>query len=240
MSTETHVNELLSAYALGCLDQDEEILVSEHLVTCAACRVELQSYQTVVDQLAWAAPSAVPPDRLKQRLMERIQPARPIRAAEPRPSWWEQLMGIWQRVAPAWGVVSLLLIVALAVGILMSNPQVDEHQTVPGGMRVVSLAGTEVTPAAVGTIVISGDGEYGALVVDGLPALGEAQQYQLWLIQDGQRTSGGVFSVNPEGYGTLWIASPGPLSNYPSFGITVEPAGGSPGPTGDKVLGGSL
>jgi anti-sigma-K factor RskA len=240
MSSEAHASELLSAYALGCLDQEDEILVSEHLVNCAACRAELKSYQTVVDQLAWAAPAAVPPARLKQRLMERIQPARPLRAAEPRPSWWEQLMGLWQRVAPAWGVVSLLLILALAVGNLMSRQQVDEHKTLPGGMRVVSLAGTEVVPAATGMLVISGDGEYGTLVVDGLPALDEAQQYQLWLIKDGQRTSGGVFSVNPEGYGTLWISSPGPLSSYPSFGITIEPAGGSPGPTGAKVLGGSL
>jgi anti-sigma-K factor RskA len=225
---------------LGCLDQEEEILVSEHLVTCAACRAELGSYQTVVDQLAWAAPAAVPPARLKRRLLEQIQPTRPARAAEPELSWWEQLMGLWQRVAPAWGVVSLLLILALAVGSLTSNPQGDGSKTVPGGMRVVSLAGTEVVPAATGTIVISGSGEYGALVVDGLPALGEAQQYQLWLIKDGQRTSGGVFSVNSEGYGTLWISSPVPLSNYPSCGITIEPAGGSSGPTGDKVLGGSL
>jgi anti-sigma-K factor RskA len=62
----------------------------------------------------------------------------------------------------------------------------------------------------------------------------------LWLIQDGQRTSGGVFSVSDEGYGSLWISSPEPLATYSAFGITIEPAGGSPGPTGDKVLGSPL
>jgi anti-sigma-K factor RskA len=30
------------------------------------------------------------------------------------------------------------------------------------------------------------------------------------------------------------------LDAYTDFGVTVEPAGGSPGPTGDKVLGGSF
>jgi anti-sigma-K factor RskA len=88
--------------------------------------------------------------------------------------------------------------------------------------------------------VVSLDGEHGTLVVDGLAALGEEQQYQLWLIQDGQRTSGGVFSVSEEGYGSLWISSPEPLSSYSTFGITIEPAGGSPGPSGDKVLGNAL
>ena len=88
--------------------------------------------------------------------------------------------------------------------------------------------------------MVSTDGEHGTLVVDGLPALDEERQYQLWLIEDGQRTSGGVFSVNPEGYGSLWVLSPEPLSGYSAFGITIEPAGGSPGPTGAKVLGSTL
>jgi anti-sigma-K factor RskA len=107
-------------------------------------------------------------------------------------------------------------------------------------MQVVAMVGTDAVPAAVGTLVISEDGEYGTLVVDGLPALDPDHQYQLWLIRDEQQTSGGVFSVNPEGYGALWISSPEPLSSYPVFGITIEPEGGSPGPTGDKVLGSSL
>ena len=84
------------------------------------------------------------------------------------------------------------------------------------------------------------DGDHGTLVVDSLAPLGQDQQYQLWLIQDGERTDGGVFSVNPEGYGSLWVETPQPLSSYSAFGITIEPAGGSPGPTGDKVLGSAL
>ena len=89
-------------------------------------------------------------------------------------------------------------------------------------------------------LVISSDGEHGTLVVDGLPPLDASQQYQLWLIQDGQRTSGGIFSVDGEGYGSLWITSPKPLISYQAVGITVEPAGGSPAPTGERVLGGEL
>jgi anti-sigma-K factor RskA len=107
-------------------------------------------------------------------------------------------------------------------------------------MRTINLVGTEKAPQATGLLVMSVDGERGTLVVDGLTPLGEDQEYQLWLIQDGQRTSGGVFSVNRKGYGSLWVSSPQPLSTYSGFGITIEPAGGSPGPTGDKVLGSPL
>jgi anti-sigma-K factor RskA len=31
-----------------------------------------------------------------------------------------------------------------------------------------------------------------------------------------------------------------PLLKFQAFGITVEPTGGSPGPTGEKVMGGEL
>jgi len=64
------------------------------------------------------------------------------------------------------------------------------------------------------------------------------KQYQLWLISDGEKANGGVFSVNQEGYGNLLVVSSKPLTEYSAFGITVVPEGGSPGPTGVKVLGG--
>lgn len=88
-----------------------------------------------------------------------------------------------------------------------------------------------------GLIIISNDGEYGTLIVQNLPHLPEAEAYQLWLIKDGQRTSGGLFNVSEDGYLAKIIYSPEPLAHYQTFGITIEPATGSPGPTGEKVLG---
>ncbi len=238
MSNDTHVNELLPAYALGSLEQEESIQVSEHLATCVACRAELQSYQFVTDQLALAAPDVAPSVALRQRLTDRVNPA--PAAPESQLSWWEQLTQLWLRAAPAWGMVSLALIVVLAVANLTLRQQVDDSRSGSSGMRVVIFDGTDMAPGATGTLVISENGEYGTLVVDGLPPLDAAHQYQLWLIKDGQRTNGGVFSVSSEGYGALEVSSPAPLASYPAFGVTIEPAGGSPGPTGDKVLGGSL
>ena len=235
-----HVSDLLPGYALGCLDPADETRVSDHLATCASCRTELQSFQVVTDQLGLAVPDVPPPDRLKRELIARIQPPQPTARGEPRRSWWAGLQSLWQRAAPAWGLVSLLLILALGVQNLMLRQEPDEPQMTSGGMRIVTLQGTEAAPDATGTLVISTDGEHGTLVVDSLPPLDPALQYQLWLIKDGQRTNGGVFSVDDAGYGALWIYAPAPLSSYPGFGITVEPAGGSPGPTGEKVLGGSL
>jgi anti-sigma-K factor RskA len=242
MLNHVDVIELLPAYALGSLEEGEAVRVAEHLDACPGCRAELLSYQMVADRLALAAPDAVPPARLKQQILEQLQAPRQEPATEPHRSWWQRMVDLFQRTGPAWGLASLALVVLLVLSNLWWWQRADrEGPTVTaGGMRVVAMVGTDAAPAAVGTLVISGDGEYGTLVVDGLPSLEADHQYQLWLIRDGQRTSGGIFSVNPEGYGALWISSPEPLSSYPAFGITIEPEGGSPGPTGDKVLGGSL
>jgi anti-sigma-K factor RskA len=146
-----------------------------------------------------------------------------------------------RRTAPAWGLVSLFLVVVLVAGNLWLWGQINRQppMTAPA-LQTINLFGTEAAPGASGLLVVSADGARGTLVVDGLPTLDEERQYQLWLIQDGQRTSGGVFSVNQKGYGSVWVSSPQPLSSYSAFGITIEPAGGSPGPTGDRVLGSTL
>jgi anti-sigma-K factor RskA len=239
MSGTVHIIDLLPAYALGCLDEEDLVRVSEHLADCAECRAEWHAYQATADQLALAAPDVVPPDDLKARLMRRIGSQQPAGVSTPRASWWDRLTRVMQHTSPAWGLAGLLVILALALGNLWLWEQIGRYQgaTQPGPMRTITLTSTQAAPDASGLVVVSADGEHGTLVVDGLPPLDAEHQYQLWLIRDGQRTSGGVFSVDAEGYGSLWVLSPQPLSSYSGFGITIEPAGGSPGPTGQKVLG---
>jgi anti-sigma-K factor RskA len=236
---EGHVYDLLPGYALGCLDAPEEGQVAEHLASCEHCRAELKRYEWVAAELPMALEISAPPPDLKARILTRAcQSAQP----DPQPlSAWQRFRGALQRSAPAWGLAGLAVVILLAVSNLLLWQRLGRVESAAqASLRTVALASTDFTPGATGELVISRDGEYGVLVVDGLPSLDEARQYQLWLIQDGQRTSGGVFSVNPEGYGVLYITSPNPLASYQAVGITIEPAGGSPGPTGEKVLGGDL
>ena len=234
MSGAMHVTEELAAYALGCLDEAEARQVREHLAVCAECRAELASYEAVTDKLALAAPEVAPPARLRQRLMAHIQPARRPAAAA---SWWESLSRLFRRSAPAWALASLVLVVALVTSNVL---WLQAGRGRPAGeMRTLTLRSTAAAPGATGMLVMSPNGEYGTLVVDGLPTLELTQQYQLWLVHEGERVSGGVFSVGGHGYGALVVYAPAPLSLYDSFDITIEPAGGSPEPTGPQVLSGS-
>jgi anti-sigma-K factor RskA len=233
-----HVTELIPGYALDCLDEKEMVEVSQHLAVCGVCRAEARAYQAVADQLSLASPQVRPPARVKQALMKQVQ----ISSGEgsvPSQSWREQLFDIFRRIAPVWVPASLALILVLAASTLLLLRQANTTaQTTT--LRVVNLRGTPAAPYATGMLVISINGEHGTLVVDDLPGLEDDQQYQLWLVNDyGQRTSGGVFSVH-DGYASMWVNSPQPLESYPAFGVTIEPVGGSPAPTGERVLGNSF
>ena len=238
MSEEQHVLDLLPAYALGSLEADEGSRVEEHLLSCLLCRDESGDLQAFAAQLSLAAPAAAPSPDLKDRLMERVRATQtPARAAASRPS-----RPLFERLLPVWGLASLLLIVVLAGFNYSLWQRMDrlEFSTAPGGMRAVPLSATDAAPAATGFVLISADGEDGALVVDGLPPLGEDQEYQLWLLKDGERTSGAVFSTDEKSYGGTRIRAPLSLLEYSAVGITIEPAGGSPQPTGEQVLAGAL
>jgi anti-sigma-K factor RskA len=238
MSNDAHILDDLPALALGSLDSDEAVRVKEHLSSCLICRRELAAYENVAAQLAYAIPPVELSPDLRDQLMERLHTPRP----QPRPVQKVPVRSWWERLLPAWGVASLVLILALAAFNLLLWQRFNKMDffTTPGGLRAVPLLPTEAASRATGFVLVSVDGEDGALIVDGLPPLAESQEYQLWLLRDGEKISGALFSTDENNYGGTRIRAPRSLLEYSGAEITVEPAGGSSQPTGVQVLSGSL
>lgn len=241
-SSDQHVVDLIPGYALGCLNVDESSLVGLHLSMCAECRAAFEAYRQVADDLYLAVPEGVPSSGVKNNVMARIRSighrngsTRGVGA----PAGKRMDRKLWP-VAPAWGMIGLALVIVLGLSNLFLWQRIQRMQAeAPASFRTVNLAGTENAPAASGILVMDQEGDHGTLVVNGLPALSAENQYQLWVIHDGQRASGGVFSVSDAGYGAVMVEAQQSLFLASSFGVTIEPVGGSPGPTGKKVLGGS-
>src|SRR5690606_26173364 len=100
-----------------------------------------------------------------------------------------------RRAVSLWAVAGLAALLVLLAGNLLLWREVNALRARQpeqlGGINLYSTGGP--APEATGLIVMSVDRSHGTLVVDRLQTLPESQQYQLWLIQNGQRVSGGVF-----------------------------------------------
>ena len=279
MSHHEDYNDLLPGYALDALDDEERRRVAAHLESCPACRLELAELRETIGLLAFAAPHARPPARVREAIFARIaapdpadrdeappprEPtsaavtahrAGPVSGAEPARRPGLSVLGGRARLALA--ALAAALIIGLGgwnVALQQRNAalatQVREQGLVarllndPGAAH--SLSGSSGDPdypssGPAGFIYTDPGSDVALMLTYYLPQLPPDKQYQLWLIApDGSRVSGGLFRPDANGSAELLVRAPAPFGNYRAVGVTVEPAGGSPGPTTPRVVGGNL
>jgi anti-sigma-K factor RskA len=248
------IDELLPGYALGALDEGERALVEEHLKECALCRRVLVEYRGVADELLYAVPQVIAPGHLQEDLRRRLPSAgKPaLRPTAPEAVSW----GHSQARGWAYALAAAMLLLLLsnlywwrATGALVSQQarlqqQVQAQQLameiLASGGRTAVLHGDGAAPQVLALLTWAPDQTQAVLQVSGLPVAPSGKAYQLWLIRDGQRDSGGLFAADPRGQGTLVVQAPQPLQRYQAVGVTLEPAGGSAAPTSPRLFGGSL
>lgn len=236
MVNDLHVFEALPLYALGNLDEKEARMVRAHIAGCHLCRQELDAFQMVADQLPLAVPEARPSRDLSYRLMERIQSLNLRKPAQPV-GW--RFPG---RLLPVGALAGIFLIILLAFSNFLLWQKLNDLEVLTGplGMRAIALGNTAAAPSASGFVIMGADGQNGVLVVDKLPPLEATREYQVWLVRDSSYTGGPVFAVDETGYRGVRLQAPDSLLSYSAVWVTIEPVGGSPAPTGEQVLNGSL
>lgn len=113
----------------------------------------------------------------------------------------------------------------------------NERITLVGAAsQATVMFGTDEAPGLQGTFFHRG--EEGALVVHGLEPLPTDQTYQFWLVtENGDQVSAGLFLVDEDAEPT-WasLALPQDAPEYVVVGVSIEPATGSPVPTGPMLL----
>lgn len=230
---------LIPAHALGATDPEEAGQLDAHLRVCARCRALLADYQVLSDDLLYAIPPVAAPPELAHALRRRLRPVpgRPV-----RPRAWFTL----PRALPIAALVASLVLLLLTNLYWLRRTDTLGHQTAMQATAIAVLAeaptivlrGDTPAPAARGQLYFRPESTMALLHVYELPPLPPDKAYQVWLIRDGHRDSGGLFRVDEGGEGVLLIVAPRPLQEYDAVGITAEPAGGSPGPTSPRVMGG--
>lgn len=234
--TRTHESfqDDLPAYALGSLDPADQAALEAHLRDCPECQSLLAEYEEIVELYALAAPVESPPDGALDRLLDRARStSQPVDLDSPARDDRRSLY-LWGGFA----AMAALLLVMLGWNIWLQFGADDGYTLDSGNIAlVVPLEGSENADTATAHLVMDYSWEDGALIASGLPALGPERDYQLWFVRsDGTRVSGAVFHPDDSGQITVRIDVPDNLRSVERVGVTEEPAGGSPGPTGNNVL----
>lgn len=237
------IQSLLPEYALGIVPNELGDQIEEHLATCSECRFLLDEYREVERGLLQLSEPVEPPPRIRAGLIAAT-------ASTPEPAGWLDriLQHPRSRIAAsailALLVISNLLLLNQTLSLedqierLSEKQQTSEVALAIANYPNVQIAGVEGDGVG-GTFVYDQDLRFAAAYVWGLTVLPADKTYQAWLISpDGSRTDAGLVQADPDSrFVTIIVQSPSPFSEFVGFGMTIEPAGGSEAPTGEKVLG---
>lgn len=223
---------LIPLYALDLLDADEQAALEQVLASDSELRTELEQYHAIVDDLPLLVEARPAPD-IRDKLQSRLQ------QSKRRMIWLRR--GYWGAFAAA-----IILFVLTSVYLLAvvddtgdrEEPTPDLVQQVlqdPEG-RAYDVSATDETASFIGRLTVDSEIEHAVLWVDGLQALNE-QDYQLWFVKsDTERFDAGVFRVDEDNVATYLVDLPEDFASYLAAGVTIEPEGGSEGPTSDPIL----
>lgn len=221
------IRDLLPAYAIGAVNEEERASIEVALTQHPDLQDELSSYDAIFEGLALTVPQVDPPDDLGARLFER---ARKIRSVSfPIRNWR------WY-VFPAAAVLMVLFGVLIwQVATSPSTSRIDEILN-ESESRTFMIAGAEDFENVVGRFVLADNRQQAVLELNNLPHM-EEKSFQLWLTEGGvDKVSAALIEANRDKT-LLLVNIPVKWESIEAIGMTVEPKGGSPAPSGARVFG---
>jgi anti-sigma-K factor RskA len=225
-------DELLGAYALDALDDDERRDVDEYLRANPSALVEVDQHREVAAALGWSP--LAPPDGLWERIAASLEKAPPAPSGElakvmPMTSSRRRRYNVFGAIAVA---VAAALIAVLAVGVVRkSNSSVSIKQAMDQARHTADarqLALRSPDGAVSVDVVLDAEG-HGYVAGSTLPSLPSDRTYQLWGLIDGRPISLGVLGHRPG------VESFSVDGNLTVLMISNEVAGGVP--TGANQVG---
>jgi anti-sigma-K factor RskA len=211
MSQDPH--DLLAAYALDALDDDERERFERHLEECDECSEQLALLREPVAALAYAAEGPAPPEALRGRIIEGVR-------AEPRAAVIQLPRRNWALTAVA-GVAAAAACLAIGLGIWANSLSNSLDRERGAKWTAHPLIGAD------GSLLVADDGR-AALVVCGLAGAPSARTYEAWVISSDTPQPAGLFRG---GSGCDPVLLTERVPKNATVAVTLERAGGATSPT---------
>jgi anti-sigma-K factor RskA len=220
MSNDPH--DLLAAYALDALDDDERERFERHLADCEECTDQLAMLREPVAALAYAAEGPVPRNELRDRIIEGAR-------AEPRAAVIKLPRRNWALGAVA-GVAAAAAVLAIGLGLWansLSNSLDRERNKSVIQKILEENATTKPLIGAKGSLIVAKTGRAGLLVC-GLAGAPSAKTYEAWVISGKSPVPAGLFRG---GNGCSSVLLTQRVPKNATVAVTLERSGGATSPT---------
>jgi anti-sigma-K factor RskA len=216
------ISELLPAYVLGALEPEEVEAVETHLRAGREHDHELVDLRATVFAMDRFQEDAVPTPSasLAKRVQALVRPEQAPAALTTRP-FRRSFLPPSLRVA----VAATVLLLVFGAGWLANAVMGDEEE-----VYAFALHGDD---GAFMQVRGSTESDNVTVTMAGLDRLAE-QSYQVWAIRDGDWLSMGVCNTNAQGG---WVGDFNfQMQGDEEVALTIEPRGGSDGPTSEALL----
>jgi len=223
--------ELIPAYVLGAVPAEEMPLIRAHILSCDECMAEADRFADTTSALALSVDAAPLPAGLTERIMAAATSPTGETTGAPINLKRKRFALRWSLVPTAAFVALVLAVVAVSVSLRQANESIDRQEraiaAIIEGHRGIDMRG----PNAVATLVPTDSGSL--FVASGLDDAPDDKTYQLWLLDGDVPTSAGTFDVDD---GLVMFETSKTITGFSGAAVTIEPDGGSPGPTGVQVV----
>ena len=242
------IKELLASYVLGDLMTEEVASVNQLLDAHPELKAEVSRLQKTLALFPLALPEAQLPPTLGDRILQTASGAAVSSTASSSNRVARRLTA-WLGVV---GSVAASVVVGLGFysyrlhqQVVATQAELSRYQEAIALLRqpqnrLLSLKGTETTPAASGSLVVVPQSEAMVLTLQNLTPLPKGKIYRLWGVADGQKIYCGEFNTDPQGRVLVELPLDPEMSDSSSVVITVEPSEKLSYPTGETVMTGSI
>ncbi|GBP99057.1 anti-sigma factor [Streptomyces spongiicola] len=248
MRVHEELHSLTGAYALDALPRDERGAVEAHLAHCAPCRDEVAGFSATAGRLA-AAVSIPAPHGMRESVLHGIDS---VRQMPPRMSATDRTVTSFlsgsRRSAPLLAAASLVA-ASLVATVTLAGVAAWQHRQSTESQRQAQQAARQLgdltsvmsapdartvrgrtTNGATTAVVTSRQLGKAVFVGTDLPRPAPGRTYQLWYDDQGTMHPAGLLEHDGA------VAIEGDLATATAIGLTVEPDGGSPQPTGTPLM----